>query len=188
MSNSPRDDIIKAILTNNNLTEDEKSKIIGEFMDEFKNTYPNLEHHATKQDVSELELKLTKEIENTRKEIKELDVKMTQEISNVRKEIKELDVKMTQEISNVRKEIKELDVKLTKEIKELDVKLTKEIKELDVKMTQEISNVRKEIKDLDVKLGNTKVEIIKWVAGMMLAQVFAIGGLFFTAFKIFLHP
>jgi phenylalanyl-tRNA synthetase alpha subunit len=140
MSNSPRDDIIKAILTNNNLTEDEKSKIIGEFMDEFKNTYPNLEHHATKQDVSELELKLTKEIENTRKEIKELDVKLTKEISDVRKEIKELDIKLT-----------------------------------------------KEIKELDVKLGSTKVEIIKWVAGMMLAQVFAIGGLVAAVFKIFSH-
>jgi phenylalanyl-tRNA synthetase alpha subunit len=140
MSNSPRDDIIKAILTNNNLTEDEKSKIIGEFMDEFKNTYPNLEHHATKQDVSQTELKLTKEI------------------ADVRKEIKELDVKLTKEISDVRKEIKELDIKLTKEIKELDV-----------------------------KLGSTKVEIIKWVAGMMLAQVFAIGGLVAAVFKIFSH-
>jgi phenylalanyl-tRNA synthetase alpha subunit len=133
MSNSPRDDIIKAILTNNNLTEDEKSKIIGEFMDEFKNTYPNLEHHATKQDVSELELKLIKEIES------------------------------------VRKETKDLELKITKEIKELDVKLSKEIKEL------------------DVKLGSTKVEIIKWVAGMMLAQVFAIGGLVAAVFKIFSH-
>ena len=49
-------------------------------MNEFKVEYPELKYHATKQDVTETELRLTKEIEETRKEIKEIDAKLTKEI------------------------------------------------------------------------------------------------------------
>jgi len=124
MSTNPkREHFIKAILSNEKLTEEEKSEIISDMMDEFRSNYPNLEHHATKQDVTETELKLTKEIENTRKEIKELDLKLTKEIENTRKEIKELDLKLT-------KEIKNLDLKLSKEIKEVEVRLTEKIEKI----------------------------------------------------------
>jgi seryl-tRNA synthetase len=116
--------IIKAILTNNTLSEDKKSEIIAEIMDEFQKTYPDLQHHATKADVKESELKLTKEIENVKLEIEE-----------VRKETKEIEVKLS-------KEIKELDMKLSKEIKEVELKLAKEIKELDLKLTKEIENAK----------------------------------------------
>ncbi len=126
-SNNINKELISAILTNDKIAEEEKSELIANIMDKFNTEYPELKYHATKQDVTETELKLTKEIENTRKEIKELDVKLT-------KEIKELDVKLTKEIENTRKEIKELDVKLSKEIKELDVKLSKEIKETKASM------------------------------------------------------
>ena len=88
-------DIIQAILTNQSLTDQEKTLLIDEFINEIKREYPDLKYHATKSDLTDLQLELTKEI-------KELDVKLTTEI-------KELDVKLTQEI-------KELDVKLTKEI------------------------------------------------------------------------
>ena len=107
-ANPKREHFIKAILSNEKLTEEEKSEIISDMMDEFKNNYPELQNHATKQDVSELELKLTKEI-------KELDFKLT-------KEIKELELKLTKEIENTRKEIKDVEVRLTKEI--ADVKTT----------------------------------------------------------------
>ena len=70
------------------MSDDEKTLLVDEFIDEIKKEYPELKYHATKSDVTELELSLTKEIELTRKEIKELDVKLT-------KEIKELDVKLT---------------------------------------------------------------------------------------------
>ena len=116
--------IIKAILTNNTLSEDKKSEIIAEIMDEFQKTYPDLQHHATKADVKESELKLTKDIENVRLEIEE-----------VRKETKETEAKLS-------KEIKELDMKLSKEIKEVELKLAKEIKELDLKLTKEIENAK----------------------------------------------
>ena len=131
MSQNPRRDIIEAILTNPKYNESEKTELVDEFIDGMKNEYPDLKYHATKQDISETELKLTKEI-------KELDVKLSKDISNVRKEIKELDVKLTTEISDVRKDI-----------------------------------------------ANSKIETIKWIAGMLFVQVIAIGGLFLTAFKLF---
>ena len=106
-----RAEIIKAILTNNTLSEDKKSEIIAEIMEEFQKTYPDLQYHATKADVKETELKLQKEIENVKLEIEE-----------VRREIKEVEAKLT-------KDIKEVEAKLTKEIKELDLKLTKDIKD-----------------------------------------------------------
>jgi len=124
--------LINAILTNDKITEEEKSELIAKMIEEFKSEYPELKYHATKQDISETELRLTKEIENTKKEIKELDVKiaeldakLTKEIENTRKEIKELDIKLTKEIENTRKEIKELDVKLTGEIKEVKISMLK---------------------------------------------------------------
>ena len=62
--------LIYAVVTNKELSEDERSQIIADFFEEFKNTYPNLEHTATKQELSETELRLIQEIETTRKEIK----------------------------------------------------------------------------------------------------------------------
>jgi len=186
-----RKEIIEAILTNSALSAERKSEVIAQMLDEFDKNYPDLKYHATKNDVTETELKLTKEIENTRKEIKELDVKLTKEIENTRKEIKELDVRLT-------KEIKEVELKLTKEIentrkeiKELDVRLTKEIKELELKLTKEIENTRKEIKDVDAKLSKeiqlSKAETIKWTAGIVFAQFIALSGLILTTFKLFSH-
>ena len=70
MSSNPKG-IIQAILTNDKLNEEEKSELIAEFIKGINEEYPELKHHATKSDVKETELKLTKEIENTRKEIKE---------------------------------------------------------------------------------------------------------------------
>ncbi len=135
MSSNPKG-IIQAILTNDKLNEEEKSELIAEFIKGINEEYPELKYHATKSDVKETELKLTKEIENTRKEIKEVDAKLT-------------------------KEIKEVDAKLTKEIKELDLKLTKEIKELDLKLTKKIENTRKEIKE--AKFIMLKWQFIFWV-------------------------
>ena len=117
MSTNPKG-IIQAILTNDKLNEEEKSELITEFIKGINEEYPELKYHATKSDVKETELKLTKEIENTRKEIKELDLKLT-------KEIKEIEAGLTKEIENTRKEIKEIEAGLTKEIENT----RKEIKE-----------------------------------------------------------
>jgi len=103
-SNPTRKDIIHAILTNPKLSEEEKSALVEEFMEEIKKEYPDLKYHATKQDVTETELKLTKEI-------KEIEAKLT-------KEIKEIEAKLT-------KEIKEIETKLSKEIKETKATMIK---------------------------------------------------------------
>ncbi|MDQ7032882.1 MAG: DUF1542 domain-containing protein [Desulfonauticus sp.] len=117
--------LINAILSNDKLTEEEKSEIIANFLEEFNSAYPQLKYHATKQDVTETELRLIKEIEKVRKEIKEVELKLTREIEDVRKEIKEVELKLTREIEDVRKEIKEIDLKLTREIKETKSTLIK---------------------------------------------------------------
>lgn len=85
-------DIIQAILTNQSLTDQEKTLLIDEFINEIKKEYPDLKYHATKSDLTNLQLELTKEIEETKRDIKELDIKLT-------REIKELDVKLTKEIA-----------------------------------------------------------------------------------------
>jgi len=139
-TNLKREHFIKAILTNEKLTEEQKSELISDMMDEFKNNYPELQNHATKQDVSETELRLTKEI-------KEVEVKLIKEIENTRKEIKEIDLKLT-------KEIKEVEAKLTKEIE----KVRLEIKDLDVKLTKEIA---------DVKTTTLKWTFIFWASQML---------------------
>jgi len=92
MSTNPKG-IIQAILTNDKLNEEEKSELITEFIKGINEEYPELKYHATKSDVKETELKLTKEI-------KELDLKLT-------KEIKQVEAELTKEIENTRKEIKE---------------------------------------------------------------------------------
>jgi len=130
--NPSKADIIQAILTNQSLTDDEKTLLIDEFINEIKREYPDLKYHATKADVTDTQLKLTKEI-------KELDLKITKEISDTKKEIKDLDVKLTKEISDTRQEIV-----------------------------------------------NSKLETIKWVAGMLFVQTIAIIGIFLTAFKLFM--
>ena len=162
MSTNPkREHIIKAILSNEKLSEEEKSELISELMEEFKATYPDLQYHATKSDVRDSELRLTKEI-------REVELKLTKEIETVRQETKELDVKLT-------KEIKELELKLTKEIEIV----RQEIKELDVKLTKEIGEVKTEI-------AKSKADTIKFVAGMMVGQVFVIAGVIAGIFKFFM--
>ena len=133
-------EIIKAILTNNTLSEDKKSEIIAEIIEEFQKTYPDLQYHATKADVKESELKLTKEIEEVRNEIKEVELKLTREIEEVRKEIKEVDVRLTKEIGEVK-----------------------------------------------AGIAKSKAETIKFVAGMMIGQVFVIAGLVAGIFKYFIQ-
>ena len=164
--------IVNAILTNDKLTEEEKSELIARTIEEFKTEYPDLKYHATKNDVTETELRLTKEIEETRKEIeevrkeiKEVEFKLSMEIEEVRKEIKEVELKLSMEIEEVRKEIEVV----RKEIKEVELRLTKEIKELDVKLSKEIKE--------------TKAVMIKWSFLFWISQMGALLGIGFFIFK-----
>ena len=153
--------IVNAILTNDKLTEEEKSELIARTIEEFKTEYPDLKYHATKNDVTETELRLTKEIEETRKEIEE-----------VRKEIKEVEFKLSMEIEEVRKEIEVV---------------RKEIKGVELKLSMEIEEVRKEIKEVELRLSKeikeTKAVMIKWSFLFWISQMGALLGIGFFIFK-----
>ena len=76
MSTNPKG-IIQAILTNDKLSETEKSELITDLINGIKEEYPELKYHATKSNVKETELRLTKEI-------KEVEAKLTKEIKEVK--------------------------------------------------------------------------------------------------------
>ena len=136
-------------LINKELSEEEKAKIIAEAIDTLSKEFPNLKDVATSKDLTETELRLTKEIEQTRKEIKEVELKLSKEIEQTRKEIKEIE-------ANLQKEIKEVELKLSKEIEQT----RKEIKELDLKLSKEIKE--------------TKFIMLKWQFVFWISQMAAI--------------
>jgi len=157
--NYPGISIYKA-LTNKELTEEEKAEIIAEAIESITKEFPNLKNVATKQDLSETELRLLKEI-------KALDVKSEQIRSD-----------LTQKVEEVRSD-------LTQKVEELRTELKKDIKQVDEK----IEEVRLEVKDLDLKLTKeiekSKVETIKWVTILMIGQIFTISGIVAGIFKFF---
>ncbi|MCL6582957.1 MAG: CCDC90 family protein [bacterium] len=121
---------------------------------------------ATKENLKETELKLTKEIELIRKEIETL----RKETEALRGETEALRGKT----EVIRGEIKDTELKLTKEIEEAELKLTKEIEEVrgeikgaELKLTKEIEEVKLK---LTKEIEQVKSSMIKWVAGLLIAQ------------------
>jgi len=151
---------IYAIMTNKELTDDERSKIIAEFMNDFSDKYPDLGDTTTKKDLNETELRLIKEI-------KEVELNGQKEIEKVRLEIKEVE-------SNLQKEIEKVRLDLTKEIE----KVRLEIKEVE-------SNLQKEIDKTNIKIETIKSDTLKWMFVMMIGQIFAISGIIIAIFKFF---
>ena len=113
---------VYAILGNPNLDDDERSKLIGDLMEEFNSHYPDLNNTATKSDLNETELKLIKEI-------------------------KEIESNAQKERDNIRLEMKNVEIKLSKEIKEIDFKLSKEMKEIESNAQKDRDNIRLEMKE-----------------------------------------
>jgi methyl-accepting chemotaxis protein len=151
---------------------EEKARVLAEAFEELEKRYPQILDMATKRDLSETELRLIKEIEDTRKEIKELELKLTKEIEQVRKETQQVRL----EVEEVRKEIKEVELKLTKEIEQVRLEVEevrKEIKDVELKLTKEIEQVR--------------FSTIKWIAGLIGGQTVVLITTFFTLLKLFLH-
>ncbi|HNI97641.1 MAG TPA: hypothetical protein PL169_16355 [Leptospiraceae bacterium] len=110
---------------------------------------------ASRRDLSETELRLQKEIAEIRKETEGIRL----EIQDVRFEIKNVEVKFLKEIEHTRLEIKNVEMKLSKEIE--DTRL--EIKELDVRGREAESRIIQTV-------ASSKAEILKWVAGMLIAN------------------
>ncbi len=132
---------------------------------------------ASKRELSETELRLQSEIEGTRLEIKNVEMKLSKEIEGTRLEIKNVEMKLSKEIEGIRLEIKTAEMKLSKEIEGTRL----EIKNAEMKLSKEIEGTRLEIKELDIRgreaesriiqtISDSKVEILKWVAGMLIAN------------------
>jgi len=113
----------------------------------------------------------TKKIEA---EIKRLELEIQKVKSDLVVEIKRVE-------SDLTKEIKRVEFELTKEIKMVEFELTREIKRVESNLTLEIHKINIEIEKIRTEVERSKVDIIKWVAGLMLAQT----GLLFTLIKFF---
>ncbi len=89
-----------------------RARVIAEAFEVLESRYPHLPDLATRQNLSETELKLLKEIEQVRAELKETELRLVKEIEQVRAELR-------LEIEQVRAELKETELKLTREIAQL---------------------------------------------------------------------
>jgi len=89
---------------------EEKARILAEAFEELEKRYPQILDMATSSDLSETELKLTKEIEGVRLEVEQ-----------VRKEMKEIELKLTKEIEGVRLEVEQV----RKDIREVESRLVR---------------------------------------------------------------
>ncbi|MDP3877048.1 MAG: hypothetical protein Q8Q50_08700 [Methylobacter sp.] len=124
-----------------------RSKAIVEAFSELEERYPNLREVATQRDLSETELRLQKEIEQTRLEIKTVEM-------NLQKEIEQ-----------TRLEIKTVEANLQKEIKTVEMNLQKEIKTVEMNLQKEIEKTRIEIKQIEVNFSKTVHQQTLWVIG-----------------------
>ena len=201
---------IYAVVTNKDLTDDERSKIIADLMSEFEHNYPDLQNTATKSDLTQVELKLVKEIEDVRLEIKNLEIKsqvglkemeinFQKDTESIKLEIKNVESSLKKDIEFIRQdtesiklEIKNVESSLKKdiesirlEIKDVDSNLRKDMKEMEGNLRKDIESIRLEIKDVEInlqkELSKHKTDILKWMFGMFVT----FGGMFFMLFRIF---
>jgi methyl-accepting chemotaxis protein len=89
---------------------EEKARILAEAFEELEKRYPQILDMATKKDLTETELKLTKEIEQVRKEMKEMELRLQGEIEQVRLEVEQVRL----EVEQVRREISETKASFVK--------------------------------------------------------------------------
>ncbi|MFN3594172.1 MAG: hypothetical protein ACK4TK_05755, partial [Thiobacillaceae bacterium] len=132
--------------------------------------YPHLSDLATRQHLSETELRLRKEIElvrlegeQVRSELKETELKLTKEIEQVRLQVEQ-----------VRSELKETELKLTKEIEQVRLQVEQvrsELKGTELRLQKEIEQVRAELK---VDIARTRAYLLQWTFVFWLTQFAAI--------------
>jgi multidrug resistance efflux pump len=85
--------------------DEARSDAIVEAFSELEERFPGLKDTATRQHLSETELRLQKEIEGIRLEIKQVEGNLRKEIEQVRLEIKQVEASLRKEIEQVRLEI-----------------------------------------------------------------------------------
>jgi NADH dehydrogenase/NADH:ubiquinone oxidoreductase subunit G len=133
---------------------------------------------ATRSDIKNTELALTKEIEQIRKDMKETELKLTKEIEKVR--------------ADLSKEIEKVRADLSKEIEEVRADLSKEIEEVRADLSIDIEKSRAETSislgklrsDLIEKIEEKHSSSIRWLVALFITQSVGVAGLIVTLFQI----
>ena len=111
---------------------------------------------ATRRDVETL-------VQPIRQDIKELEQKNRLDIERLRQSTQQVIEALRQ---STQQAIEALRLSTKEEIKALE----KSVKELELSTKQEIKALEKSIAKLDVRIVETKVEVLKWTVGFLLAQ------------------
>ena len=112
--------------------DEARSDAIVEAFSELEERFPGLKDTATRQHLSETELRLQKEIEGVRLEIKQVEGSLRKEIEQVRLEIKQVE-------GNLHKEIKQVEGSLRKEIEQVRLEIEKnrtDMKRIELEMAR----------------------------------------------------
>ena len=160
---------VYAILGNPNLNDDERSKLIGDLMEEFNSHYPDLNNTATKSDLSETELKLIKEI-------KEIETNAQQDRDKIRLEMQNIETNSSKEIKEIETNAQQDRDKIRLEIKNVEIKLSKDMKEIESNAQKDRDKIRLEIKE-------TKSSLLKWSFTFWISQIGVIAGIGFFIYK-----
>nr|BAL53219.1 hypothetical conserved protein [uncultured Gammaproteobacteria bacterium] len=134
-----------------------RARVIAEAFAELEARYPHLSDLATRQHLSETELRLLKEIEQVRAELKETELRLRKEIEQIRSDLK-------LEIEQVRSELK-LEIEQVRS--ELKLELERTRKELELKIKTVELNLTKAIE-------RSRVSVLIWSFGFWLSQFAAI--------------
>jgi F0F1-type ATP synthase membrane subunit b/b' len=126
-----------------------RARLIAEAFERLDERYPHLKEVATQAHLRETELRLLKEIEQVRREIQQARADLRLEIEQLRSELKG-------------------------DIEQLRAELKGDIERLRAELKGDIEQLRGEVR---TQIAQAKVDLLKWVVPLMLAQVAAIAAL-----------
>lgn len=129
-----------------------RARVIAEAFERLEERYPHLPDLATQGHVRESELRLQKEIEQVRAGLRETELRLKKDIEQVRAEL-------TANIEQVRAELKADIEQIRADLHTTELRLLKEIEQVRGEITR------------------TKLDLLKWIVPLMLAQVAAIAAL-----------
>ncbi|UHD16862.1 coiled-coil domain-containing protein [Thiocapsa bogorovii] len=129
-----------------------RARVIAEAFERLEERYPHLPDLATQGHVRESELRLQKEIEQVRAGLRETELRLKKDIEQVRAELKA-------DIEQVRAELKADIEQIRADLQTTELRLLKEIEQVRGEITR------------------TKLDLLKWIVPLMLAQVAAIAAL-----------
>jgi chromosome segregation ATPase len=133
-----------------------RARVIAEAFERLEERYPHLPDLATQGHVREAELRLQKEIEQVRADLRATELRLQGDIEQVRAELKI-------DIAHLRAELKA-------DIEHLRAELKADIEQIRADLHATELRLQKEI-------AHVKLDLLKWLVPLMLAQVAAIAAL-----------